>query len=132
MAQAIIFNPSAHDGKVSQFADIQIACIESDKMVADYIPPLNHEKIKLWWAERAAQVTSEPKARHIIFMEENGKATGVVMLQMNTTETGRYRGEVQKLIVSPQHRMKGIARKMMGKLETVAKSEGRTLLVRLP
>ena len=112
-----------------QFADIQIACIESDKMVADFMPPLNAAKMTRWWAEKALQIAAEPSSRHIIFMEENGRATGVVMLEMKTHETGNYRGEVQKLIVSPQHRQRGIARKMMGKLEEVARSEGRTLLV---
>ena len=132
MAQATLFDPSVHDGMVAQFADIQIACIESDKMVADYIPPLHHEKIKHWWAQKASHVAAEPKGRQIIFMENNGRATGVVMLQMNTTETGNYRGEVQKLIVSPHHRQKGIARRMMATLEEVAKAHGKTLLVCCP
>ena len=129
LSSATLFDPAVHDNMISQFADIQIACIESDNMVADYIPPLQHEKVKSWWGEKAAQVTIEPPSRRIIFMAEDGKATGVVILQLNTTETGRFRGEVQKLIVSPQHRRKGIARKMMGKTEEVAKSEGRSLLV---
>ena len=127
MAQATLFDPSNHEGMVAQFADIHMACIESDKMVADYIPPLNHDNINRWWAEKVSQVANE--SRHIIFMENNGQATGVVMLQMNTTETGGYRGEVQKLIVSPRHRQQGIAKRMMGKLEEVAKEHGRTLLV---
>ena len=132
MAQATLFDPTVHHGMIAQFADIQIACIESDKMVADYIPPLNREKMKHWWTEKASQVADEPKIRHIIFMEDNGQATGVVMLQMNTTETGGYRGEVQKLIVSPRHRRRQIARKLMGKLEEVAKAHGKTLLVCCP
>ena len=114
---------------VSQFADIQIDCIKSDKMVADYMPPLDKKKMELWWAERANEVASEPPSRHIIFMEENGEATGVVMLALNTTETGRFRGQVQKLIVSPKHRRKGIARIMMAMVEKVATADGRTMLV---
>ena len=132
MAQATLFDPSVHGGMIAQFADIQIACIEVDKMVADYLPPLNHDKMKHWWAEKASQVATEPEDRHIIFMEDSGQATGVVMLQVNTTETGGYRGEVQKLIVSPRHRQKGIARRMMGKLEEVAKEHGKSLLVCYP
>lgn len=132
MIEATLFNPSAHAHLISQFVDLQIACIESDRMVADYLLPLNRERMSQWWAEKAAQVAAEAGSRHIIFMEENSQATGIVMLQMNTTETGGFRGEVQKLLVSPQHRQRGIARRMMGKLEEVAKAEGRTLLVCFP
>lgn len=130
MAQAIRFHPSLHRDMVLQFADIQIDCISADNMVADYMPPLDKRKMELWWAERADEAASEPPSRHIIFMEENGEATGVVMLALNTTETGRLRGQVQKLIVSPKHRRKGIAKKMMAKIEHVAKWEGRMMLVR--
>ena len=62
-------------------------------------------------------------------MEEQGEATGVVMLKKNMTETGGFRGEVEKLMVSPGHRRNGIAREMMRKVEAVAKGEGRTLIV---
>jgi ribosomal protein S18 acetylase RimI-like enzyme len=48
---------------------------------------------------------------------------------MPVTETGPFRGEVNKLMVSPRHRRRGIARRVMGLLEEVARERGRHLLV---
>jgi len=50
-------------------------------------------------------------------------------VDMPFAETGPFRGVVEKLLVSPAWRKKGIARALMKKLEEVAQKEGRSLLV---
>lgn len=55
---------------------------------------------------------------------------GVVSLAMPDTETGSMRGQVERLLVSPDFRKRGLARAMMNILEDVAKEKGRWLLVR--
>lgn len=57
--------------------------------------------------------------------------TGYVMLGMPFAETGPFRGSVEKLLVLPEHRKKGIAKALMLKLEDVARAQGRGLLVRV-
>lgn len=54
---------------------------------------------------------------------------GIVNLVMPVTETGPFRGVVEKLLVSPRYRKMGIAKAMMGKLEDVAREKRRTLLL---
>ena len=54
---------------------------------------------------------------------------GYVMLAMPESETGPFRGGVEKLLVSPRWREKGVARRVMVMLEELAKKEGRGLLV---
>jgi GNAT superfamily N-acetyltransferase len=54
------------------------------------------------------------------------------MLYMPVTETGPFRSEVEKLMVSPNHRFKGIARRLMAKLEDEAKARDRWLVVSCP
>ncbi|ETI21605.1 hypothetical protein G647_07952 [Cladophialophora carrionii CBS 160.54] len=51
--------------------------------------------------------------------------SGVVSLETPFSQTGPFRGEVQKLFVHPMHRRRGIARKLMARLETVALDHGR-------
>ncbi|OCT45311.1 acetyltransferase [Cladophialophora carrionii] len=51
--------------------------------------------------------------------------SGVVSLGTPFSQTGPFRAEVQKLFVHPMHRRRGIARKMMARLETVALDHGR-------
>ena len=55
--------------------------------------------------------------------------TGYVSLSKPMSETGPFRGPVEKLLVNPRFRKRGIARQMMGEIEVVARKEGRTLLV---
>lgn len=132
MAHAILFDPSIHADMIASFADIHVGCMKTDEMVADYLPPFSQDKVREFWAEKASQVAATPKSRHMIFTEGNGQATGVVMLLVNSTETGSFRGEVQKLIVSPQHRGKKIGKQLMAKVEEVARAQGVTLLVCYP
>jgi len=68
---------------------------------------------------------------------KNGKApasgdqilAGYVSLSKPMSGTGPFRGPVEKLLVNPRFRKRGIARQMMEKIEVVARNEGRTLLV---
>lgn len=57
---------------------------------------------------------------------------GYVSLGKPITETGPFRGAVEKLLVHPKYRGLGIARRVMAKLEEVALAEGRGLLVSIP
>ena len=53
------------------------------------------------------------------------EVSGVVSLTTPFSQTGPFRGQVEKLFVSPLHRRKGIARRIMTKLEAVALEHGR-------
>lgn len=53
------------------------------------------------------------------------EVSGVVSLSTPFSQTGPFRAIVEKLLVSPFHRRKGIARLMMAKLESVAIDLGR-------
>ncbi|KAL1690902.1 acyl-CoA N-acyltransferase [Schizophyllum commune] len=56
------------------------------------------------------------------------EVVGYVTLVKPDTETGQFRGSVQKLMVSPRYRRKGAARALMDKIEEIAEAEGRTYL----
>lgn len=48
---------------------------------------------------------------------------------MPDTETGKHRSEVGRLLVSPDFRKRGLARRLMGVLEEVARERGRWMVV---
>ncbi|KAJ7153058.1 acetyltransferase [Mycena crocata] len=129
----IVFDPAnpEHLALIPDFADIHIACIETDHTIATFTPPLNREVIIDWWKER---VVDAAKGSRIIFMsfaeDEEGRQAlaGYVILFRPLTETGPFRGSVEKLLVSPKFRRRGIARQLMEKLEEEAKLRGQTLL----
>lgn len=54
---------------------------------------------------------------------------GCVSLDHTTVETGPFRAEIEKLLVDPRFRRRGVARALMVKLEEVARERGATLLV---
>lgn len=107
-------------------------------MIATFLPPLSHEKLLTWWKERIAEV--KDGKRHIWILVTDIDATGklkgpevmgVVMLSTPYSETGAFRGYVEKLLVHKNCRGKGGARALMEALEAEASSLGRNLLVSL-
>ena len=129
-------NPD-HEALLPQLARVHMDCIEIDKTMATFLPPLDHHKVTKWWEGLAKEIGHG--GREIIVqlvdaqegLSPRKEVAGVVMLKRELeTETGPFRGEVLKLLVSPKHRQKGIARRIMAKLEETAKRTGTTLLVR--
>ena len=145
MEEPLLFNPSnpEHRHFIPQLAKIHVACIETDKTIATFLPPLELDKIIKWYEEQVHEV--EYGAREIIMQlvslgqghgSSSKEVAGFVMLLRRvgpdgklTTETGPFRADVLKLLVSPKHRNQGIARRVMTKLEEVAFKTGVPLLV---
>lgn len=61
--------------------------------------------------------------------EQGDVVAGYVCLSSTWSETGPFRAEVLKLMVSPDFRRMGVAKRVMGMLEDVARERGRGLLV---
>ncbi|KAJ7447141.1 acetyltransferase [Mycena galericulata] len=129
-----IFDPAnpEHVALIPSFADIHITCIEIDHTIQTFMPPLNRDVIINWWKERAAEAATGKRIIIMAFDEDPAgqkQLAGCVMLFRPLTETGPFRGSIQKLLVSPNFRRRGIARKVMQKLEDEAKAHGQTLLM---
>jgi GNAT superfamily N-acetyltransferase len=135
MEDAILFKPLQHSHLPPSIASLHIACIMHDHTLATFLPPLEHFKVLKMWQAYAADV--ERGSRHIIMVLApatsafcNAGVARVVMLNKPFAETGPFRAEVLKLFTSLNHRRKGIAKRLMVRLEEVARKEERTLLVR--
>ncbi|KAJ6460643.1 acetyltransferase [Mycena sanguinolenta] len=129
----ILFDPSneRHIALVPAFADIHIACIETDHTIATFRPPLRRDVIIDWWRDRVRDVIDGKRIMIMVLAEDaEGKQqlAGYVVLYRPLTETGPFRGGVEKLFVSPNFRRRGLARILMEKLEEQAKINGQTLL----
>ncbi|KAJ6512605.1 acetyltransferase [Mycena sanguinolenta] len=130
----ILFDPSneKHLALIPAFADIHIACIETDHTIATFTHPLKRDVIIDWWKERVCDVIDGNRIIIMVLAEDaEGKQqlAGYVVLYRPLTETGPFRGGVEKLLVSPNFRRRGIARILMEKLEEQAKINGQTLLM---
>ncbi|KAK1965693.1 hypothetical protein LY78DRAFT_658044 [Colletotrichum sublineola] len=132
-----IFSPADHGHLIPYLAALHAACISSDRTLATFLPPLSHEKLLGWWKDRIAEVTAGTRIMLILLDEsepgskpKGTELMGVVMLLMPYSETGPFRGFVEKLLISPKFRRRGGARMLMSALEGEAVQRGRTLLVR--
>jgi len=132
MAEPLIFSPAQHQYLLPSFASLHRRCIEVDHMLANFLPPLDSDRILGYWQAQAASVSQSGR---IIFFTLAHNSIGdeevssVVMLQGSNSEAEPFRAEVLKLLVSPDHRRKGIAKALMRKLEIVAREKGSTILL---
>ncbi|PMD50485.1 acyl-CoA N-acyltransferase [Hyaloscypha bicolor E] len=134
MDEAILYDPQVHSHLIPSLVAVHVACItQPTYTIATFIPPLDQPVMQNWWEDRAKEVASGN--RHIIIQMVTSQTTGkeevagVVMLDKPQTQTVPHTAWVEKLLVLPEWRRKGVTKRMMLKLEEVAKVEGRTLLM---
>ncbi|KAJ4011706.1 hypothetical protein NW752_008714 [Fusarium irregulare] len=131
-----LFSPDQHGHLIPYLAAIHASCITHDRTIAEFLPPLSHEKLLAWWKERIAEVADGKRLIFILLDEtepghrpKGSEVKGVVMLSMSSSETGPFRGVVEKLLVHKGFRNRGGARTLMSALETEATKRGRTILL---
>jgi GNAT superfamily N-acetyltransferase len=134
---AVLYDSSKHAGIIAQLAQIHADCVTTDGTLATFLPDsegrMSLPKLEEYWKSRVAQVQDGSRDIILQFADDNeDELMGYVSLWMPPSETGPFRSEVEKLMVSPKHRYKGVARRVMAKLEEVAKKKDRGLLVSIP
>ncbi len=129
---------------------IHASCILNDHTSANFLPPLSHAQMYQHWESLLAETRSGGRLIIIylspISSRNSGLAiqppfaftdwpvletadflevSGVISLSLPNSQTGPFRGLVQKLFVSPLHRRKGIATQLVDELEARASKLGR-------
>ncbi|TKX21661.1 acetyltransferase-like protein 15 [Elsinoe australis] len=133
LSDPILFEPDKHSDLIPQFTRIHIQCVLQDHVVATFLPPFDvdehavDQKVLSYWKSHADQIRKG--TRFLIFPLAGDQVAGYVTVGLPSTPTIGFRGEVEKLLVDPTHRRKGIAKTLMLALEKEAKSRGRDLLM---
>ncbi|KAH8818867.1 acetyltransferase [Flagelloscypha sp. PMI_526] len=142
--EIVQYSHAVHSKRLPEFATILIESMEQDGLIATFTRPWNPDFITKWYEERAVETerpwdyATDPSvqkgARAIVmaFEKKDGskdELVGYIMLAASFNQTGPFRSSVEKLVVSPQHRRKGIARLLMAKLEQIALQRKRTLII---
>ncbi|MBN9669550.1 GNAT family N-acetyltransferase [Roseibium aggregatum] len=102
------------------------SCVEDGAGIG-FILPLSEEKAEAFWKDKLAGV--EDGSAFVMVAKDGDNIAGVVMLMLATQDNGPHRAEVAKLMVHPDHRRKGLARKLMTAIDGLALSLDRWLLV---
>jgi GNAT superfamily N-acetyltransferase len=92
-----------------------------------FIVPFSLDDARAFWVERVLPGV-RAGTRRVLVARRGAQIVGTVQLDFAMPPNQRHRAEVAKLLVHPDARRRGIARALMIALESVARSEGRTLL----
>jgi GNAT superfamily N-acetyltransferase len=106
-------------------ADILCACVEAGASVS-YLPPLAPDVARAFWKRMAAEVAAG--TRVLLAAWDDAVLVGTVMLEFASAPNQPHRAEVQKLLVHPAGRRRGLARALMLGVEQEARRAGRSLL----
>jgi ribosomal protein S18 acetylase RimI-like enzyme len=91
-----------------------------------YLPPLASTIARGFWKRMAADVAAG--TRVLLAAWDDAVLVGTVMLEFASAPNQPHRAEVQKLLVHPDARRRGLARALMARLEHEAARTGKTLL----
>lgn len=133
----VLFDPAQHQDLIPAIAQIHADCVLIDGTLATYLPDpatgrMDMAALQDFWRANVRQVEAGDRVIALQFAagEDGGEElAGYVSLYFPFAQSGPFRSLVEKLLVSPRHRRKGIARRLMGILEDVARERHRELMV---
>lgn len=97
--------------------------VVNDGAALGFLPPIELPEAAHYWRN----VLTDDVILYVA--QINNEIVGTIQLHLCTKKNGLHRAEVAKLMTHPRHRQKGIAKKLMQKMEERAWQEGRTLLI---
>lgn len=109
-----------------RLAEILIACV-ADGASVSFHPPLSSDKARAFWRRSVRAVAVEQRLILAGWQDGVLVATGSVDLAMPENQV--HRGEIQKLLVDPAWRRRGLGRDMLRACEAAARAAGRSLLM---
>jgi ribosomal protein S18 acetylase RimI-like enzyme len=109
-----------------RLGEILAECVEGGASVS-FLQPFSALDGERYYAGLRAEFAARKRILIVGFV--SGKLAGSVQLAVGLPPNQPHRAEVAKLLVHPEARGQGLAKKLMEHLEAVARAEGKTLLV---
>jgi GNAT superfamily N-acetyltransferase len=111
---------------IHMLADVLRAIVHMGLGVT-FVVPFSIDDASAFWAERVLPGV-RAGTRRVLVARDGDRIVGTVQIDLAMPPNQRHRAEVVKLLVHPDVRRQGVARRLMIALESVARTEGRTLL----
>jgi GNAT superfamily N-acetyltransferase len=112
---------------VDALADVLIDCVEGGASVS-FMLPLPRERALEFWRGVAQGVTRGERAL-LVAEDDAGRIVGTVQMILAQPDNQPHRADVAKMLVCRAARRRGIAQRLMAALDTIARDEGKTVLV---
>ena len=109
-----------------ELAELLVACVHDGASIG-FVLPFGSGEAEAFWAKKVLPGVRED-TRILLAAEEDGRIVGSVQLNHDTPANQRHRADVNKLLVHPNFRRRGIARSLMAEIERIAGQLGRSLL----
>lgn len=104
-----------------------VACVEAGASIG-FLAPLARGDAEAYWDKIIGDLRSGYRVLLVVRETEGGRIIGSAQLACEARANGRHRGEVQKVMVLPAARRRGIATTLMHAVEAAARARGLTLL----
>ncbi|WP_068716458.1 GNAT family N-acetyltransferase [Vibrio tritonius] len=114
------------DSRFGDLCTLLIDCVEDGASIG-FLPPLLESDAKQYWKKVKECVKNNTAHLHIALF--NGQLVGCVLLSCSGKANGLHRAEIEKMMVSPTARRRGIASSLLDQAESLALNLGLKLLV---
>jgi ribosomal protein S18 acetylase RimI-like enzyme len=112
--------------RVASFASLLHACVQDGASVS-FVLPFTLAEAAGFWTNKI--IPSAARGTRVVFAAVlDDEVAGSVQLDLDMPPNQGHRAEVSKLLVHPRFRRRGLARRLMLRLEDEAKARGRTLI----
>jgi len=122
----ISFSAEQAEWEIDQLAALLIDAVDSGASVG-FMPPLSGAEALAYWREVIAAMRAGNRV--LLVASDGDRVQGSVQLALETRANGDHRAEVMKIFVHRSARRRGLAKALMGEVESTARRSGRTLLV---
>jgi GNAT superfamily N-acetyltransferase len=113
-----------HD--VDMLGEVLHAVVHGGAGVSFFVP-FSPDDARRFWRDKVLPGV-RARTRRVVVARCGARIVGTVQLDLAVPPNQQHRAEVAKLLVHPAARRRGVARALMMTLESIAQSEGRTLL----
>ncbi len=108
-----------------RLAELLVACAAEGASV-EFLPPLPRDRALAFWKQASAAVATGSRVLLVAWSE--GVLVGTVSLDLATAPNQPHVAAVQKLLVDPASRRRGVGRALMRRAEQAARAHGRSIM----
>src|SRR5262245_5584124 len=112
--------------RTAELRALLVACVHDGASIG-FVLPFGEQEAGAFWTRKVLPGVRDG-TRVLLAAEENGTIVGTVQLGHDTPANQPHRADVNKLMVHPDFRRRGIARALMVEIERIARRLGRSLL----